>query len=104
MGALLPVEAAGPGAMPEVVGDRDATTVVVTLRDADGVDSGADAAAVREHVRTTARRLGITPDQVFASIGPVFSAAVTAPQRAALERDREVLSVESDDPVVDQET
>jgi hypothetical protein len=102
LGMLLPVEAADPGAMPVVLGDRAATSVVVTLREGD--IGATDPGAVRRDVGATARRLGITPSDIYPSLGPVFSATVTPAQRASLERDLHVLSVESDDPVVDQET
>ncbi len=100
LGMLLPAAAAGPVRMPEVVGDPAASRVVVTLRD----DDSKGPAATRRAVRTAARRLGVTPSDIYASIGPVFAADVTPAQRAALETDPQVLSVESDDPVVDQET
>jgi len=99
---MLPVEAAGQSAMPRVLGDPAATTVVVTLRDGD--TGSTHPGTVRRQVRDSARRLGVTPTDIYASIGPVFSATVTPAQRAVLEHDRQVLSVESDDPVVDQET
>ena len=67
LGMLLPASAAGPVRMPEVVGDAAATSVVVTLRD----DGSTGPAATRRAVRIAARRLGLTPLDIYASIGPV---------------------------------
>ena len=54
-------------------------------------------------MREDARRLGITPTGVYPSIGRVFSASVTPGQRALLEQDRRVVSVQADDLVLDAE-
>jgi subtilisin family serine protease len=101
LGVLLPATVVGPARSAAIVGDAAASMVVVTLRDA---DPAADSRSIRQRVRATARQLGVTPTQVYASVGPVFSATVTSAQRRAIELDPSVLSVESDDPVVDQET
>lgn len=104
---LTPVSATTPGAVP---GARTTATgpqaVIVTLEGAPGASArrAKDARAVRQRVRAEARRLGVTPTDIYPSIGHVFRATVTAEQRTALERHPRVASVETDDPVLDQET
>jgi subtilisin family serine protease len=109
LGLLLPVAAAGPGASQVMPADRGAqgSDVVVTLRERRSGERSSDRATSREMrtwVRRSARRLGVTPTAIYPALGAVFSTTVTPAQRAMLERDRSVLSVDSDAPVVDQET
>jgi subtilisin len=108
LGVLAPVHAAGPGARPVAVSDpASSTAVIVTLAGESPAGRPGDRQVLREtrqRVRTAARRLGVTPTGIYPSIGLVFSTTVTSSQRAVLERDARVASVESDDPVLDQET
>lgn len=83
------------------------SAVIVTLEDplrGSATRDAHDAQQTREQVRAVARRLGVSTSAIYPSIGLVFSATVTPAQRAVLERDPSVASVESDDPVLDQET
>jgi hypothetical protein len=105
LGVLAPAHAAGPGAMLVTPADAGGShRVIVTLQGAPGDDDPAGLRATRDEVRRTARALGVTAIDVYPGIGRVFSATVTAAQLATLGRSSLVLSVESDDPVLDQET
>lgn len=104
---LAPVSAASPSTSDRsVTAVADPFPVIVTL---DGslrapARDRRDLPAIRQQVRAEARRLGVTPTDIYPSIGHVFRASVTPAQRAALEREPRVVSVETDDPVLDQET
>jgi subtilisin family serine protease len=105
LGVLAPAGAASSTAHVPSDGESIMTRVVVTLRDPRSADRAGDAAERSAAlVARVTRRLGVTPTDVYAAIGPIFSATVTAGQRDTLARDRAVISVDADDPVVDQET
>jgi len=102
---LVPARAAGPAASVTVAADGTPShRVIVTL--AGTSDQGADASArtaTRGQVRRAARTLGVTAAAVYPAIGLVFGATVSTTQLESLRRSPAVLSVEADDPVLDQE-
>ncbi len=93
---LAPVSAASPSTSDRsVTAVADPFPVIVTL---DGslrapARDRRDLRAIRQQVRAEARRLGVTPTDIYPSIGHVFRANVTPAQRAALEREPRVVSV-----------
>jgi hypothetical protein len=105
VGVLAPVGAAGPATPVAPVAAAGTTDVVVSLRTPTSDDGTGDAVRrATTQVERVTRRLGVTPTDVYAAIGPIFSATVTPSQQASLARDPDVVSVDTDDPVVDQET
>lgn len=105
--ALTPSDPSSPSGISSPSGPSSPTSVIVTLAGTPphGRGVGArDLRRVRDRVRTVARRLGVTPTDVYPAIGPVFSTTVSPEQWAALRRDPRVLAVDADDPVLDQET
>lgn len=106
-GVLAPAQATGPGASVATPMGSDASHPVIVTLTGPEPDDTTDASALRatsQRVRATARTLGLTPTDIYPSVGPVFSTTVTPDQLQALARDPRVASVESDDPVLDQAT
>jgi hypothetical protein len=96
------VQPATQGASPADVTSQ----VIVTLRGSLPSGRSVDAARVRaaqQRLRDDALGLGVIPTDVYASIGRVFSASVTPAQLASLRQDPDVISVQSDDLVLDAE-
>lgn len=81
------------------------TDVIVTLRGSAAATSGdrAEVRQVRADIRAHARRLGVRPTAIYPGIGRVFSATVTASQRALLELHPNVRAVEDDLAVVGED-